>query len=99
VYQPGARWNDGAGGAANRPRREKPAQWRPPVTGIPGERQDDSGARRFIAGLRAEKTRYVPRGEPRPPRPGQGVPRDDIGNRLGPPRGDGQGKRRGKPRR
>ena len=36
---------------------------------------------------------------PRPPRPGQGVPRDDIGNRLGPPRGDGQGKRRGKPPR
>ncbi len=98
VYQPGARWNDGAGGAANRPRREKPAQWRPPVTGIPGEREDDRGARRFIAGLRAEKTRYVPRGEPRPPRPGQGIPRDDIGNRLGPPR-DGQNKRRGKPRR
>jgi 23S rRNA pseudouridine2605 synthase len=98
VYQPGARWNDGAGGAANRTRREKPAQWRPPVTGIPGEREDDRGARRFIAGLRAEKTRYVPRGEPRPPRPGQGVPRDDIGNRLGPPR-DGQGKRRGKPPR
>lgn len=99
VYQPGARWNDNAGGPGNRPRREKPAQWRPPVTGIPGERQDDSGARRFIAGLRAEKQRYVPRGEPRPPRPGQGIPRDDIGNRLGPPRGDGQGKRRGKPRR
>jgi 23S rRNA pseudouridine2605 synthase len=100
VYQPGTRWaGDNAGGAARKPRREKPAQWRPPVTGIPGERQDDSGARRFIAGLRAEKTRYVPRGEPRPPRPGQGVPRDDIGNRLGPPRGDGQGKRRGKPRR
>jgi 23S rRNA pseudouridine2605 synthase len=101
VYQPGARWaGETAGpGAARKPRREKPAQWRPPVTGIPGERQDDSGARRFIAGLRAEKTRYVPRGEPRPPRPGQGVPRDDIGNRLGPPRGDGQGKRRGKPPR
>lgn len=100
VYQPGARWaGENAGpGAARKPRREKPAQWRPPVTGIPGERQDDSGARRFIAGLRAEKTRYVPRGEPRPPRPGQGVPRDDIGNRLGPPR-DGQGKRRGKPPR
>lgn len=99
VYQPGSRWaGDNAGAAARKPRREKPAQWRPPVTGIPGEREDDHGARRFIAGLRAEKTRYVPRSEPRPPRPGQGVPRDDIGNRLGPPR-DGQGKRRGKPPR
>jgi 23S rRNA pseudouridine2605 synthase len=101
VYQPGSRWTgDNAGGAARTPRREKPAQWRPPVTGIPGQREDDSGARRFIAGLRAEKTRYVPRGEPRAPRPGQGVPRDDIGNRIGPPGdGQGQGKRRGKPRR
>ena len=53
---------------------------------------------RIIAGLRAEKTRYVPRGEPRPLRPGQGVPRDDIGNRISGPR-DGQGKKRGKPRR
>ncbi|MBS0570674.1 MAG: pseudouridine synthase [Proteobacteria bacterium] len=97
VYQPGARWNDNASGAGNRPRREKPAQWRPPVTGVPGEREDDRGAKRFIAGLRAEKTRYVPRGEPRSPRPGQGVPRDDIGNRLTPR--DGQGKRRGKPPR
>ena len=99
VYQPGSRWaNDNAGGAARSPRREKPAQWRPPVTGIPGQREDDSSARRFIAGLRAEKTRYVPRGEPRPLRPGQGVPRDDIGNRISGPR-DGQGKKRGKPRR
>ncbi|MBS0557216.1 MAG: rRNA pseudouridine synthase [Proteobacteria bacterium] len=99
VYQPGSRWaNENTGGGANRPRRAKPAQWRPPVTGVPGEREDDRGAKRFIAGLRAEKTRYVPRGEPRAPRPGQGVPRDDIGNRLGPPR-DGQGKRRGKPRK
>jgi 23S rRNA pseudouridine2605 synthase len=96
VYQPGTRWSgDNAGpGAARKPRREKPAQWRPPVTGIPGQRDDDAGARRFIAGLRAEKQRYVPRGEPRPPRPGQGVPRDDIGNRLGPQR-DGPNKRRG----
>ncbi|MHB8446866.1 MAG: pseudouridine synthase [Rudaea sp.] len=100
VYQPGTRWsgeNAGGGAAANKPRRAKPAQWRPPVTGIPGEREDDRGARRFMAGLRAEKTRYVPRGEPRPMHPGQGIPRDDIGNRM-PPR-DGQGKRRGKPRR
>ncbi|MDE1884386.1 MAG: rRNA pseudouridine synthase [Xanthomonadaceae bacterium] len=100
VYQPGTRWsgeNAGGGAAASQPRRGKPAQWRPPVTGIPGEREDDRGARRFIAGLRADKTRYVPRGEPRPLHPGQGVPRDDIGNRM-PPR-DGQGKRRGKPRR
>lgn len=98
VFQPGARWNDNAGGGANRPRREKPTPWRPPVTGLPGEREDDQNARRFIAGLRAEKQRYVPRGEPRAPRPGQGMPRDDIGNRLpGPgngPRRSGNGPRR-----
>jgi 23S rRNA pseudouridine2605 synthase len=96
VFQPGDRWGNDNTAASRGNRREKPARWRPPVTGIPGEREDDRGAKRFIAGLRAEKTRYVPRGEPRPLRPGQGQPRDDIGNRLpgpgnGPRRGGGRG--------
>ncbi|MGH8040635.1 MAG: pseudouridine synthase [Rudaea sp.] len=105
VYQP-PRWPGENAASPRPPRRNKPGPrrgnensgWRPPVTGLPGERNDDSGARRFIAGLRAENTRYVPRGEPRPQRPGSGVPRDDIGNRLS-PRDGRPGGRRGKPPR
>ena len=74
-------------------RRGKPGRensgWRPPVTGVPGDRND----RGF------QKQRYVPRGEQRPRRPDEGLPRDDIGNRM--PSGDGRpgGNRRGKPPR
>jgi 23S rRNA pseudouridine2605 synthase len=123
VYQPKPRWMQDSGtGAPRPPRRGKPGArnensgWRPPFTGVPGDRNqpprrgkpgarnENSGWRPPVTGVPGDrndrgfqKQRYVPRGEPRPPRPGQGLPRDDIGNRM--PSGDGRPDRRGKPRR
>jgi 23S rRNA pseudouridine2605 synthase len=104
VYQPQPRWLNEEGGFGSRrpPRRGKPGArnensgWRPPVTGAPGERNDPHSRR---PAFRNENQRYVPRGEHRPRRPDEALPRDDIGNRM--PSRDGRPppRRRGKPRR
>ena len=124
VYQPQPRWMQESGAGAARPqRRGKPGArnensgWRPPFTGVPGDRNqpprrgkpgggrnENSGWRPPVTGVPGDrndrgfqKQRYVPRGEHKPRRPDQGLPRDDIGNRM--PSGDGRPGGRGKPRR
>ena len=124
VYQPQPRWMQESGAGAPRPpRRGKPGPrnensgWRPPFTGVPGDRNqpprrgkpgggrnENSGWRPPVTGVPGDrndrgfqKQRYVPRGEHKPRRPDQGLPRDDIGNRM--PSGEGRPGGRGKPRR
>jgi 23S rRNA pseudouridine2605 synthase len=88
--------------------RNEKSGWRPPVTGAPGDRDQrrgrDSGWRPPVTGIPGDqndrgfqKQRYVPRGEHRPRRPDEALPRDDIGNRM--PSRDGRPPRRGKPPR
>jgi 23S rRNA pseudouridine2605 synthase len=80
---PGARPGGRPGG------RNENSGWRPPVTGVPGDRND----RGF------QKQRYVPKGEHRPRGPNEGLPRDDIGNRMPSREGRPNPGQRGKPRR
>jgi 23S rRNA pseudouridine2605 synthase len=70
------------------------AGWRPPVTGAYGERNESRSPRRGNPGYAAQGQQQRPR------RPNEGLPRDDIGNRL-PTQNNGPrrpGKRRPPPR-
>ena len=125
VYQP-PRWGEETAGAGRPPQRNRPggrgrnenSGWRPPFTGVPGDRNQaprrgKPGGRNENAGWRPpvtgvpgdrndrgfQKQRYVPRGEPRPRQPGEGVPRDDIGNRMSAAPGNGPRRPGSGPRR